>query len=62
MALDLSQLTPIAINLAGSPTPYAINIPEVSSPLAVYVVPVETATLSLSSTTPFIAPSGLTIM
>jgi hypothetical protein len=62
MAVDLTQLTPVLITLNldnGQPIPLTLSE---STSCAIYVAPIEICPVSLNATTPFISPSGLTIM
>ena len=74
MAVDLTQLSPIKLNLANSILPLLVTIPDTISPTSVYVntdavtaisLYVDTAvinTIPLMTSMPFIPPSGLAIM
>ena len=62
MALDLTGLSPVFLTLAPASVPISLNTVSNSSAISVSVLPLENSPLVLKSTTPFIAPSGLTEM
>ena len=62
MDIDLTGLSPVPLTLASTMQILPVIVAESVPPLSVYMLPIPNSQLSLTATTPFSAPSGLTIM